>query len=166
MITGTTSTASGSDLFPGSRIAPTAALLAASLAVRDAFEHVVNRPMGLDREVADLIVRISLAGEAGLRGVDCARQLHVSATQVSRLADRAESAELVERKPDPYDRRAQRLLLTQIGEQTARTLAPLVDAAIQAMIFDEFDARERAALISLLDRLTKQASRLVETATP
>ncbi|MEM7271653.1 MAG: MarR family transcriptional regulator [Actinomycetota bacterium] len=153
-----------SELFPSARLAATGALHAASLAVARAFEQRVNAPLGIDTETADLIVRISLVGEAGLRGVDCVRQLHLTPTQVSRLADRVESRGLIERTPDPQDRRAQRLVLTEAGKQTAEAIAPLTETVIQALIFDEFDERERTVLIDLLERLTARATHLNEEA--
>ena len=152
------------DLFPDARLAPTAALLGASIAVRDAFQRLANGPAGLDPETADLVVRIGKSADGSLRGVDIAQQLKVSATRVSRLVDRAEAAGLVERLPDPHDRRAQRLVLTDGGQQTARIFAPLVDDLLEAMVFAEFSERERATLIGLLDRLAARATRLVEAA--
>lgn len=152
------------DLFAKDRLATTAALLNASIAVGEAFERLANEPAGLDRETADLIVRISLVDENGLRGVDLADQLRVSPTRISRLADRAEAAGLVRRLLDPNDRRAQRLVLTDAGRRAASRLAPMVDDLVQAMIFGEFDEHERATLIEMLGRLTARAKSLVAAA--
>ena len=48
-------------LFPDERLAPTAALLGANIAVHAAFERLANGPAGLDAETADLVVRIATA---------------------------------------------------------------------------------------------------------
>ena len=152
------------ELFPAQRIAATRALLGATIAVSAAFDHLVNEPTGLDREQADLIVRLATSPSGGLRGVDIARQLMISPTRVSRLADRAESAGLVERQTDPADRRAQRLVLTDSGREVALHFAPRMGALLESMVFAEFDEAEITTLVSLLDRLRERAKELVQQA--
>ena len=147
-------------LFPLDHIAPTAALLGANIAVRDAFDRLVNEPTGIDAEMSDLIVRLATATGGGLRGIDIANQLRISPTRVSRLADRAEAEGFIERQPDPLDRRAQRLVLTGAGVEAARRFAPRMDALLQATIYAEFSADEIDMLISMLDRLRHRATRI------
>ena len=64
-------------------------------------------------------------------------------------------------RPDPDDRRAQRLVLTDQGQRTAQAFAPIVDNLLEAMIFEEFSERERATLVCLLVRLATRPSALV-----
>jgi DNA-binding MarR family transcriptional regulator len=152
------------DLFPADRISSTAALLRANIAVGAAFTRLVNEPIGIDREQSDLIVRLATAPGGGLRGIDIAAQLRISPTRVSRLADRAEADGLIERQPDPDDRRAQRLVLTAAGTEVAHRFAPRMHALLDAMIFAEFSAKELGVLTGLLDRLSERATELVEAA--
>ena len=78
--------------------------------------------------------------------------------------DRAEAAGIVARLPDPTDRRAQRLVLTELGVETARRFAPLMDALLESMIYEEFDDGELKIFVGLLDRLRDRATLLVEHA--
>jgi DNA-binding MarR family transcriptional regulator len=151
-------------LFPQSRLAATAALLEAGIAVASAFEHLVNEPTGVDREQGDLIVRLATAPGGGLRGVDIAEQLMISPTRVSRLADRAEADGLIERQSDPDDRRAQRLVLTELGADVARRFAPRMQGVLDSMVFAEFSDQEITTMVRLLDRLRDRAAMLVEDA--
>ena len=71
----------------------------------------------------------------------------MTATRVSRLVDRAEAAGLVARTPDPDDRRAQHVVLTDKGRHAARVYAPLMDGVLDDVVFDTLSAEERDTLI-------------------
>jgi MarR family transcriptional regulator for hemolysin len=68
---------------------------------------------------------LHLARNEGLRQVDLAEILEVQPITLARLIDQLAEADLVERRPDPADRRAFRLVLT-------RTAKPVV-AEIRAL---------------------------------
>lgn len=93
----------------------------------------------------------------GSRVGDLAARLQVAPRSATEVADALEGLGLVERRPDPADRRAVRLLLTDRGREvsaelhrqrhrtTARVLAVLSDA-------------ERRQLRGLLERLLEAAA--------
>lgn len=148
---------SGSDLFPEDRLAATRALLEASALVSAVIERSAVRPAGLDAATADLLVRLSQAPRCGIRGVDIGAQCQMTATRVSRLLDRAEADGLVRRMPDPSDRRAQHIVLTEAGAAAAADLAPMLDGVLEDLVFAALSDDERLTLIHLLDKLRDRA---------
>ena len=93
-----------------------------------------------------------LGASGPLRLVDLARPLGVTAPTASRAVDVLESHGLVERRPDPEDRRAQRIALTNAGrsrfdERIAR-VSEAFEPAAKSLTRDE-----RAQLAELLARL-------------
>ncbi len=64
--------------FPTEVLAPTRALLEASIAVSAALERRAVSPVGLEPALADLIVRLSLSESSSLRGVEIGQQLMIN----------------------------------------------------------------------------------------
>ena len=149
------------ELFPDEHLATTAALLEAQTAVAAAIDKLAVEPAGLDAGTADLLVRLSKSADCGIRGVDIGEQCLMTATRVSRLVDRAEADGLVERTPDPHDRRAQHVVLTEKGREAARTFAPLMTGVLDELAYETLTAAERASLIELLNRLRDRARSLL-----
>jgi MarR family transcriptional regulator, transcriptional regulator for hemolysin len=58
------------------------------------------------------VARTELLNQEPLNQVSLAEQLEIEPITVSRLIDRMEAAKLIERRPDPADRRAYRLFVT------------------------------------------------------
>jgi DNA-binding MarR family transcriptional regulator len=83
---------------------------------------------------------------------EVARQLMVSAPVVTRLASTLVDAELVDRRPDPGDRRAVLLALTPRGRRRARAMRrDLLDAAHE--LLEPLPADRRAAVAAALEEL-------------
>ena len=82
---------------------------------------------------------------------------------MSRSLDRAESAGLVLRQADPYDRRAQQVTLTKEGEQTVQAftlhLLEVLDQTVYGVLTDE----EVETFVELLSRVSSSAHHLLET---
>ena len=150
------------DLFPQSLLAATAALVRTSIAVGAAINRAAVEPADLEPATADLMVRLAVSPGNGLRGVEIARQLRIGPTRVSRLIDRAESAGLVQRTPDPHDRRAQYVVLTQSGEEAARRYAPLMADVIDQIIMRTLSSAEQRTFVELLDRVSDAADAVEE----
>lgn len=149
------------DLFPRERLAMTETLLEANALVGAAIEKLAVAPTGLDPATADLLVRLAQSPSCGIRGVDIGAQCQMTATRVSRLLDRAEADGLVRRLPDPSDRRAQHVVLTEAGRTAAARLAPLLHDVIDGLVFETLSADERATLIELLGRLNERARDMI-----
>ena len=149
------------DLFPDDRLATTDALLEADAMVAAVIDKLAVEPAGLDPATADLLVRLSKSAACGIRGVEIGEQCQMTATRVSRLLDRAEADGLVMRTPDPTDRRAQHVVLTDEGRAAAQRLAPLMDEVLEEVVFQTLTAEERATLVGLLARLRDRAGELL-----
>lgn len=64
----------------------------------------------------DVLFHIHEVGD-GMRMTDLARAVLITKSGLTSLVDRMEAAELIERRPDPTDRRATRIHLTDTGER-------------------------------------------------
>ena len=149
------------DLFPDERFSTTEALLDAHTVVGAAIAKRAVAPAGLEPATADLLVRLARSPRCGIRGVDIGEQCQMTATRVSRLVDRAEAEGLVQRTPDPTDRRAQHVILTEAGYEAAARFAPLMDGLLDELVFETLTADERATLIELLGKLRDRAQELL-----
>lgn len=68
---------------------------------------------------------VHLARNEGLRQVDLAEILEVQPITLARLIDQLAEADLVERRPDPADRRAFRLVLTRAAKPVVARIREL-----------------------------------------
>ncbi len=97
-------------------------------------------------------VLVDLEKNAGVSQVRLAELADVEPMTMVRILDRMEADGLLERRPDPADRRARRLYLT-------RKANPLLDkiwrwaGLTRAETFAGFSQQERGAFIGLLERM-------------
>ncbi len=87
---------------------------------------------------------------------ELANRLACDASNVTGIVDGLERRGLVERRPDPRDRRVKQLVLTPEGERMRDTLNARVDR-VAAKVFDLPEA-DRKALRDLLARLVDAPS--------
>jgi len=151
------------DLPAGERLAPAAALAEAHNAVARALHRLALEPSGLDAATADLLVQLARSPECGIRGVQIRERCQMTATRVSRLVDRAEAEGLVKRQPDPLDRRAQHVALTERGREVARRYAPLMDDVLRKVFVSGLSQRDCTTLVALLDRVRDRARQVLAT---
>jgi DNA-binding MarR family transcriptional regulator len=100
---------------------------------------------------AQWIVLFRLREQEGLSQVDLADVLELQPISLVRLLDRLVEHELLERRPDPKDRRANRLFLTDRGRQLVDDLDSLRDAIATDVLSDIPDRRIEASLDTLRD---------------
>src|SRR5919107_5398594 len=100
-------------------------------ALRKAFDR---RAAGMGVTRAQWKVLFRLTRQPGLRQIELADMLDIEPITLSRIVDRLEEAELVERKADPADRRAWRLHVTA----RARPLVEKLRAVADEMIAEAF----------------------------
>lgn len=108
------------------------------------------RDIGITRpqwQVLSVLARHEGVNQGGLADL-----LEVEPITVCRMVDRLQEAELVERRPDPADRRSWRLHLTDRGQAIIAQLRPLVEV-IQAEAFEGVSLAEQAALGVVLERV-------------
>jgi len=123
--------------------------------------HALRR--SFDRRAASLGVTraqwkvlFRLTRQPGLRQVELADKLDVEPITLSRIIDRLSEAGLVERTPDPADRRAWRLQVTDTAQPLIAKLRKLaeglVDDAFKGLSGEELEAM-RGSLTRIRDNL-------------
>ena len=100
---------------------------------------------------AQWIVLFRLRQQEGLSQVDLADVLELQPISLVRLLDRLVEHGLLERRPDPKDRRANRLFLTRAGRQLVDDLDSLRDAIAIDVLRDIPDAAIGTSLETLKD---------------
>ena len=134
-------------------------------ALRKAFDR---RAVGLGVTRAQWKVLFRLTRQPGLRQIELADMLDIEPITLSRIVDRLEEAELVERKADPADRRAWRLHVTARARPLVEKLRAVADEVI-AEAFAGIDpndieitrqvlakARQNAGLAAPINRASNQ----------
>jgi MarR family transcriptional regulator, transcriptional regulator for hemolysin len=97
-------------------------------------------------------VLVRLERQEGMTQAEMAEQLEMQPISLLRLIDRLCHQELVERRPHPSDRRANRLYLTEKGRSLLVRLVPIGNAIV-ADVFDAVAESEIAALLNSLLRI-------------
>jgi len=92
-----------------------------------------------------------------------AEQLEVEPITLCRMVDRLEEASMVERRPDPADRRAWQLHLTEKSRKIVEKLQQRVDSLVADML-DGLTAAERSEFIRLLNHVGANLSERREMA--
>jgi len=124
----------------------------------------VTRAIGRDLAAAglpdlgwyDLLWTLYQAPERRLRVNELAREVVLSPTAMSRFVDRAEAAGVVRRDPDPADRRALQVALTDAGIELLRRMWPVYEQGIEAHFAAQLD-RSPQRLRAMLERMAASA---------
>lgn len=116
---------------------------------RRAFDERV-RPEGVTGPQARLLLMLERA--PGENQGHYAEQLEVEPITLGRMVDRLEGAGLVERRPDPDDRRARRLHLTATSREKLTRLRERLDAMVEDMLtgLSAADRREFVRMLNIL----------------
>jgi DNA-binding MarR family transcriptional regulator len=133
----------------GSMIAQVARLMRRSFDER-ARSIGVTRPQW---QVLTLLARHEGINQGGL-----AELLEVEPITLGRMIDRLQEAAIVERRPDPADRRAWRLFLTDKGNQLIDHMRPLALETLETAL-DGVDPAHRDEMLVALDRMRGNLSR-------
>jgi DNA-binding MarR family transcriptional regulator len=94
----------------------------------------------------------------GINQGGLAEILEVEPISLGRMIDRLQEAKLVERRPDPTDRRAWRLFLTDKGTELLDQLRPLARETYNIAL-DGIEPDELAQVFSVLGRMRSNLSR-------
>ena len=107
-----------------------------------------------------LLALRAVADGAGTPG-DVAAEVGRHASSVSRVVDQLVELGLLDRTPDPTDRRQVLVSLTPEGRRVVRAFEHL-DRALSTRLFASFDSSDAARLAGYLDRLAAAAATLAE----
>lgn len=97
-------------------------------------------------------VLVVLKRHEGVNQGGLAELLDVEPITVCRMVDRLQEADLVERRPDPADRRSWRLFLTAKAGDLLAQLRPMADS-MEAQALEGISGTQRDALAAALDRI-------------
>jgi MarR family transcriptional regulator for hemolysin len=97
-------------------------------------------------------VLVRLERQEGMSQAEMAEQLEIQPISLLRLIDRLCHQNLVERRPHPSDRRANRLYLTEKGRAVLVRMIPTGNAIV-ADVFGAFDEHDIALLLVNLLRV-------------
>ena len=97
----------------------------------------------------DVLAQLSVA--PGISQQELSDRLLVTKGNITTLLDKMTAQRLVERRPDPEDRRSYRLYLTEEGQQLAETLIPSHEDFIQEHMSALSDEEQRTLLALLRD---------------
>ncbi|MEU0310326.1 MarR family winged helix-turn-helix transcriptional regulator [Streptomyces cyaneofuscatus] len=126
---------------------------------RVATESVADLPGG----ARGYLVLVALAGGEPPTQLALAREVSLDRTVMTYLLDGLEAHELVTRRPDPRDRRARQVLITDTGRARLDRVRQSL-AAAEARLLTDLDAEDSAQLRALLSRVAQTAQR--EAVTP
>ncbi len=131
-------------------------LMATSRAIRDAYDDRFAS-LGLNLTQASLLVFVHDSGP--LRQTQMARRLGQGRAATGSSVDQLERRGLVERQPDPEDRRAWLVTLTPKGKDLVDPINE-IDRVLRAELRRDISRSERQQLARLLLRLQANLSRL------
>jgi MarR family transcriptional regulator, organic hydroperoxide resistance regulator len=92
-----------------------------------------------------------MAGELG-------KKIELDSATLTGILDRLETAQLIERKGNPDDRRSVKIHLTKKGKEIGREAGKLIEKANEEFL-SAFTENERQTLLSLIKKLREQFSR-------
>jgi DNA-binding MarR family transcriptional regulator len=124
-------------------------------AMRKAFDR---RAIGLGVTRAQWKVLFRLTRQPGMRQIELADLLDVEPITLTRIIDRLQEAGLVERTPDPSDRRAWRLHVTAKAQPLVEKLRGIADE-MTVETFSGVDPSEIEITRRVLERLRENAGR-------
>jgi len=93
--------------------------------------------------------------------VEMSRELLMHRSNVTGLVDRLQARGLVERRPQPGDRRVNHVALTPAGRRLLRRVLPRYHEAAEA-VWGSFPVDQLPPLLSAFRRLTENANRMGE----
>jgi DNA-binding MarR family transcriptional regulator len=125
-------------------------LAVAAQRVSVAFRAVYGPRHGLSIAEWRVMAHLANAGPVSVREVFA--RVAMDKPKVSRAASRLELAGLIEKRPDPGDRRLVALSLTERGQAVMADLVPLA-RAFEADLLARLTPEERAALDAILTKL-------------
>jgi DNA-binding MarR family transcriptional regulator len=105
----------------------------------------------------DLLWTLYQAPGRSLRVKELAHEVALTPTGTSRFVDRVEAAGCVRREPDPHDRRALQIVLTDAGADLLRRMWPVYERGIEEH-FAAHLGRSARRTRTLLEELASAAS--------
>ncbi len=111
----------------------------------------------MDLRYYDVLLHVA-EGEGGRRMTELADAIILSKSGLTSLVDRMEREGLLERSPDPRDRRAILVTLTEHGAERFREASELHRAFVRRMFTSRVSDDEAATIVDVLARVRSGAT--------
>ncbi|GAB3589260.1 MarR family winged helix-turn-helix transcriptional regulator [Angustibacter peucedani] len=134
------------------RVAAWAGLLRTHAAVMPRLERALQ-PTGLPLTWYDVLLVTNAAPDRRLTMSELGRRAVVSRERVSRVVSELEVAGLVQRQPNPDDRRSSFAAITDEGRKRLRRAAPFYLAAVEEHFLAHLSEREIAVMAKALSKV-------------
>ena len=115
-------------------------------------------PAGVTPHQSRVLSILGRAEEQGLRNSQLAERLHTAARSPTEVVDQLAAKSLVLRTPDPGDRRATLIVLSDAGRELLGELSALRKSSMDGY-FDKLGAEDREELTRLLGILNRENPR-------
>ena len=125
--------------------------------MRRAFDEKA-RTIGVTRPQWQVLSLLTV--HEGINQGGLAELLEVEPITLGRMVDRLQDSELVERRPDPADRRAWRLHLTEKARALLQQLKPMADDMVEIAL-EGIAPEESEAMMVVMRRMRSNLSRRV-----
>ena len=125
-------------------------------------KKVVDRivaPMGVSRSQFWVLVNIARYGQNGIAQTELARLMNVGKVSLGGLIDRIEANGILERLPDPVDRRAKKVSLTKKGKELLRELQ-IVAEDVNSQIMEGISKEQNKVLDAMLRTMKRNLLRM------
>lgn len=113
---------------------------------------------GLDLQRYDIMLHVS-ESPGGCRMTDLAGAIVTSKSGLTSIIDRMEADGLLERRPDPDDRRVTRLRLTKLGEERFAQASRHHRSVVRRIFTSRVSDSEAHMVVDVLQRLREDVSR-------
>jgi DNA-binding MarR family transcriptional regulator len=107
----------------------------------------------IDFQVYDTLLHVFEAGDSGIQMTELAREIVLSKAGLTSLIDRLDKRSLVQRVPDPDDRRAVRIKLTKQGEKVFRSAARVHLTGIRERVTQHLTDDEARVIAEAFERV-------------
>lgn len=128
-------------------------LMRASTALLDKIEDSLKAKSLPPLSWYDALLEIKRAGTDGLRPYHLQEQMLLAQYNLSRLLDRLEKENLIERRPCEKDGRGQILFITKEGRSTLRKMWPVYQSALDTHFQRKLSKNEIVSLSRILTKL-------------
>lgn len=138
---------------PDGRVQWLSDLIRLEIALWDQIDARLRAEHDLPLAFFESLFFIARSPDGSLRVGDLAQALRVTVGGTSKLVDRVERAGLIRREPDPDDRRASRVALTNAGERKLVAAVKTYEAELATVLDAVLGADEQRLIHDLVTRL-------------
>jgi DNA-binding MarR family transcriptional regulator len=134
-----------------------AVLLTAHAALVEKIEAALAEAKLPSLDWYDVLWELEKAEGGKLRMHELARRIVLSRSNLTRLADRLEAAQLIEREDTPHDRRGYHCVITRAGLAMRRKMWPVYKTEIERLFSKHITVEEARTIGEALARAVKAA---------